>query len=566
VRIDDAFGAPQVNGTATATAMTIGGLRLDTAEATATVEGGATRFTAAARGPDLDLSGGGSLAGAAGQQTVRIDTLAGTAFRFPVQLNQPVTISLDGSQSRIAGATLALGGGTVRVDGAVAPRLDLTVVVESVAASVANTFAPELGAEGAVSGRATVTGDPASPEIAWEATWSGLSTAATRNAGLPGLSLAARGDATRTATDIAASLTGAGLSLAISGQAPFSGPGLNIRAEGDAPLALLALESDRELRLAGTARVNIAVTGSAAAPAINGSVVLADATLADTDSGFGITGANGRIDFDGQQATVRQLTGNMGQGGQATVTGTVAVGGPGMPADLAIRVVNGRYADGTTINTTFNADLAVSGPLLGNGTISGRVDLGRTEIQLPDRVGSATAIEVRHVNPPAGFSPPTPRLRPGQPRSAGPGPTGGGLQLDVQLTGNSGVFVRGFGIDAELGGALRVGGSTGNPQAVGGLQMRWGRIEVLGRRFEFTRGQITFSGNLTPYVDFAATTGRRTPPSPSTSSDRRTTRRSASPRRPTCRRRRSSRGSCSSAASARCRRCRRRSWSTRWRN
>jgi translocation and assembly module TamB len=36
--------------------------------------------------------------------------------------------------------------------------------------------------------------------------------------------------------------------------------------------------------------------------------------------------------------------------------------------------------------------------------------------------------------------------------------------------------------------------------------MRWGRIEVLGRRFEFTRGQITFAGDLMPFVDFAATT------------------------------------------------------------
>jgi translocation and assembly module TamB len=271
------------------------------------------------------------------------------------------------------------------------------------------------------------------------------------------------------------------------------------------PPAGLALEADRELRLAGVARVNLAVTGSAAAPAISGTVTLADATIADIDSGFGVTGAGGTIDFDGQRATIRQLAGRMGQGGEVSVTGSVATAQAGLPADLAIRVSNGRHSDGT-INTTFSANLAVNGPLLGNGRVSGQIDLGRTEIQLPDRVGTAGAIEVRHINAPPGFSPPEPRLRPGADQTATAATGGGGLALDVQLTGNSGVFVRGFGIDSEFGGSLRIAGTTGGPQAVGALQMRWGRIEVLGRRFEFTRGQITFAGDLMPYVDFAATT------------------------------------------------------------
>ncbi len=504
--VDDAFGTPQVRGNATASAIDVGGLRIDTAQANATVEGGATRFTATARGPDIDLSGSGSLSGASGTPTLRIDALNGTAFRFPVALSQPVTIALDETQSRITGATLALGGGTVRVDGAVSPALDLTVVASNVAASVANGFVPGLGAEGTVSGRATVTGQAAEPAIAWSATWNGLRTASTAAAGLPGLSLTARGNATRSATSIEANLSGAGLALTITGQAPFAGAGLNIRAQGTAPLALLAAQSDRELRLAGTARVNLTVTGAASAPAIAGTIDLVDAVMADTESGFGITGASGRIDFNGQQATIRQISGRMLQGGDITVAGAVDVVGSGLPAALTVRITNGRYSDGATINTTLNASLAVNGPLLGGGVVSGTINLGRTEIQLPDRVGSASAIEVRHVNTPAGFVPPQPRLRPRGQAQATPSRGGGGLALDITLAAPAGVFVRGFGIDSELGGSLRVGGTTASPQAAGGLQMRWGRIEVLGRRFDFTHGELTFSGDLMPYVEFAATT------------------------------------------------------------
>ncbi len=500
IAIDDAFGTPQIRGTASASAMTVGGVRLDTAGATATVEGGATKFEATAKGPDVDLSGSGHLADTA----VTIDTLRGTAFRFPVALNQPVTINLDGPQSKIVGASLALGGGSVRVDGAVAPQLDLTIVVTNVAASVANGFSPGLGAEGSLSGRATVTGQPASPAFDWQVDWTGFRVAAARDAGLPALALKASGKGTSTASSVAATLSGAGLSLTVNGHVPFSGAGLNLRASGTAPLALLALRSDRELRLAGNARVDLAISGTLAAPATNGTIDLVDATMADGETGFGVSGANGRITFDGRRATIQQVTGRFAQGGDIAITGSIATDQASLPADLTVRITNGRYSDGNVINTTFSGNLAVKGPLLGNGTVSGQIDLGRTEIQLPDRLGgSATAIDVQHVNAPAGFVPPEPRARPA---AAGGAPTGGGLTLDVALSGNRGVFVRGFGIDAELGGALRIAGSTGNPQAIGGLQLQRGRIEAFGRRFEFTRGTLTFAGSLVPVVDFSATT------------------------------------------------------------
>jgi translocation and assembly module TamB len=277
-----------------------------------------------------------------------------------------------------------------------------------------------------------------------------------------------------------------------------------VKANGTAPLALLALESNRELRLAGTARVNLALSGSLGAVATAGTVDLADATLADTNTGFGIAGASGRITFDGQRATVQQLSGRLAQGGDISVAGSVVINQPGLPAALTVKIANGRYADGKTINAAFNAGLAINGPILGNGIVSGTVNLGRTEIQLPDRLaGSATAIDVRHVNAPKGFVPPKAReaASGGGPASA----SGGGLRLDVALAATSGLFVRGFGIDSELGGSLRLAGTTGSPQTVGAFKMSRGRIETLGRRFDFQSGDLTFAGDLIPYLDFSAT-------------------------------------------------------------
>ena len=499
--ITDLFGTPKVRGDASASAVNVGGRRLDTVKAAATGEGGATRIEASARGPDIDLSTVVRLADAA----VTIDTLKGTAFGTPVGLSQPVTIALDGGTTRVVGATLTLGGGSVRVEGAVSPQIDLTVNATTLAASVVNGFSPGLGAEGSLSGRARITGTPSSPTIDWQADWTGFALAATRGAGLPALAINASGKSTITASTVAARLSGAGLALAVDGQVPFSGPGLDVKANGTVPLALLTLSSGRELRLAGNAKVNVAVGGALAAPAMTGAVDLVDATIVDGETGFGISGASGRIDFDGRKATVEKISGRFPQGGTVDLAGSVTTDQSDLPADLTLRVSNGRYADGNTVNTTFSGDLAVKGPLLGNGVVSGTINLGRTEIQLSDRMaGSANAIEVRHVNTSPDFVAP---IAPANPDAgAGSAPAGGGLNLDISLAANSGLYVRGFGIDAELGGSLKVGGTSRSPQAVGGFQMQRGRMDAIGRRFTFTTGTLTFSGSLVPIVDFAATT------------------------------------------------------------
>lgn len=502
VRIDDAFGQLQVAGNVDAAGVAIGSIQLDSARMSAVVEGTTTRFEATAKGPDIDLTGAGSLASDAGDQVLRISALTGEAFGFPVRLAQPAALRI-GNQTAVETASLALGGGRITVAGAVSPRLDLNARIESVAASVVNQFSPGLGAEGTISGTVTVTGTPDNPAIAWQADWSGFSIAETRSSGLPGLTVSAEGDATLDATTIAASVSGAGgLALDISGRVPFAGDP-QIRAAGSAPLELLGVVVDRELRLGGTARVDLTVAGLSS---ISGTVTLVDATIVDVDTALGVTGVAGQIRLNGEQATIERLSGRMAQGGDITVAGSVTIDpAAGLPANLTINVQNGRYNDGTTVDATYTAALTISGPILTTGSIGGRVDIARAEILLPERFGGGQALNVQHINTEPGFVAP---VKPSPPPPAeGPARSGGlGLDLTVASSNRSAIIVRGFGLDAALGGSLRITGSTGNPVTVGGFEMSRGRIEVLGRRFEFTTGRLTFAGELIPILDFQAST------------------------------------------------------------
>jgi translocation and assembly module TamB len=200
---------------------------------------------------------------------------------------------------------------------------------------------------------------------------------------------------------------------------------------------------------------------------------------------------------------VERISGRLAQGGQIAIAGTVDINGAQFPSNLTVRVENGRYNDGRVVNALFNANMAINGPLLGGGTLSGTIVLGRTEIQLPDRLGGgATAIDVTHVNTEPGFRAPQLRDSAGATGKS----TSGNLRVAIDLTNTGGILVRGFGIDSEFGGSLRITNTIADPLAAGAFQMRWGRIEFLGKRFELVSGTLTFSGDLVPVVNFTAAT------------------------------------------------------------
>ncbi|MDP3896488.1 MAG: translocation/assembly module TamB domain-containing protein, partial [Mesorhizobium sp.] len=145
--------------------------------------------------------------------------------------------------------------------------------------------------------------------------------------------------------------------------------------------------------------------------------------------------------------------------------------------------------------------ITIKGPLLSTPVLAGRIDLGRTVITLPEKLpGALTKLNVQHKNASGAVDAQAEAMKPAQ-ASGG----GGGLTLDLIVDAPSQIFVQGRGLDAELGGTIRLTGSTAAPQATGLFTLRRGRFSILGRRLDFTRGTLGFAGSLVPTIDFEAT-------------------------------------------------------------
>ena len=372
-------------------------------------------------------------------------------------------------------------------------------------------MAGNRGLQGVISGAAQLRGTLAAPAAAFDLRGAGVSARALSDAGLTPLALSATGRFERNVLTLGAAevSNGQGLAVSAAGRVPLAGPGLDLRASGSAPLTVAnTLLAERTAQATGILRFDMTATGSLAAPRFGGSVALAGGGFIDPQTNLRLQDISLDAALEGQQVTLRSFRAAVPAGGSITAAGTVSLAA-GNPADMTVRFDRVRYTDGTFIATTLDGQLRLLGPATGGGgVLSGDINLGRTEISVAEALG-ANALEVleevRHVNTPPGVE--TTLRRAGLDQSRRPQATGRrGLVTDIRINAPNQIFVRGRGLDVELGGSLRVQGPTNDLAPVGEFTMRRGRLDVLGQRITFDSGSLQLVGNLDPQINFVAET------------------------------------------------------------
>ncbi|WP_275785477.1 translocation/assembly module TamB domain-containing protein [Pararhizobium gei] len=449
----------------------------------------------------------GDIKTAAGTTTVNLASFTASPKKLPLKLAAPTTITIRNGTVDLRNLTIDASGGTVAVSGTAGERLDLGVKLNALPAQLANTFSPSLGAKGQISGTIGIKGTPQSPDVSYDLRWANAMVAQASAAGVPSLDVTAKGQFVNNRLTLDTAVSGGGLSFRGGGSLGMTGNRpMDMKFSGNLPFGLAAgLLAEQGFTLTGAANVDLSVTGAVTAPVINGTITTAGARLVDVRRNLALGDLTASVALDGKQARISRLSGKLASGGGIDVTGTVGIApGSGFPADLAIRLDNATYIDGSLVTATVDGALTLKGPLTSAPVLGGTVKIEKAAITIPEKLpASLSEINIKHKNAPAKVRRMVADVR----KDEGGDGAGGsdGIAFDLTVSAPGRLFVRGRGVNAELGGDLTIRGTAAQPSVSGAFRMRRGRLEILGKRLDFSDGTISFGGNLIPTLDLDAT-------------------------------------------------------------
>lgn len=311
--------------------------------------------------------------------------------------------------------------------------------------------------------------------------------------------------------DWAVDLTGTGpgaTNATLNGRVSMSGQNVDLAAMGTVQAEILnPLLAPRNV--AGPVAFDLRMVGQPGLSSLTGRIEATGARLIAPTYGIAVGDLNFRADLSGGRADIR-AAGTVRDGGSVALQGPVDLNAP-YSADLSVTLSRVRLRSPALYDTRVSGGLSIAGPALAGALISGRLDLEETEIRIAAAGFAASAFDgdirhqrdsaaVRETRARAGLSGGTTGSAPGSSRSRSRFP------LDVTISAPNRLFVRGRGLDAELGGSLRLTGSTDAIVPVGEFNLIRGRLDLLGKRLTIDDGRVQLQGALVPTIRFSAST------------------------------------------------------------
>ncbi len=258
--------------------------------------------------------------------------------------------------------------------------------------------------------------------------------------------------------------------------------------------------------LDGQVRYDLTLNGPFRPASVSGRITLSNGRFSDPGLGASLEGIEALAQVQGGQAQV-SATARLSTGGLIRVDGPVGLEPP-FQSRLSITLDRLRLVDPELFEAILGGSLSVDGPLAGGAVIAGAVQLFEAELRVPDS-GFASAgalLNLTHVNEPGAVR--ETRIRAGLIDTGGGAPTKSGtgrpFRFDLTVSAPSRVFIRGRGIDAELGGQIRLAGTTDAVVPSGQFSLIRGRLDILGRRLVLSEAELQLAGSMIPTLRVVA--------------------------------------------------------------
>jgi translocation and assembly module TamB len=441
------------------------------------------------------LAGGpASLSGAAtidaSGETATLSALQAGWKGETLRLLGPARIGFAGGVS-VDRLRMGLRQAVLDVSGKVSPTLDMTASLRNLPADIVTMFAPNIPADGTLRADARLTGPTAKPSGTVSLAATGLRMRSGPGRALPAASVTAKAALAGGTADVDAAVTAGSTRITVTGRAPTGAGPLALRVGGALDLALLdPILSANAQRVRGRLALDASVGGTLAAPALSGTVRLSDGEVQDFAQGLHLTAMTAVLRAQGDSVRIEQFHATAGPG-TITAGGTIGVLAPEIPVDLTLTARGARPLSSDLLTAALNADLTLRGQALGALAIGGTVLIQRADIRIPERLPAN--VPVLNVRLPNQKPPPPPAPAPA-------------IAMNVTVNAPEQIFVRGRGLDAELGGQVHLQGTLADLQPSGGFQLRRGTFSLAGQTLTFSKGEVSFVGDgLTdPSLDFVA--------------------------------------------------------------
>ncbi|MEM7497249.1 MAG: translocation/assembly module TamB domain-containing protein [Pseudomonadota bacterium] len=430
---------------------------------------------------------------AEGPLEAEIATLSLRLGEAEAALDSPLRLRSRGSATAVEGLALTLPGG--RITG------DTTLYANGAAGTLALDFA-DLGrlkelAEASPVKRGSLRLDArfdtrrgsAGAEIDGQARNLAFDQAVAAIGDL-GLDLTSRWDGRRIENDIALSgpfgdpfRVNAALGLVPSGGLAPRVPddaGLDgtVRWEGDVgDLWVLVPLPDHVLD--GRLLIDLALAGTIDTPQVDGRVEMREGQYQNLDAGTILTHLS--LDTELQSTDTFTLVFSGRDGASGTVEGRLALSPRGL--DASVKADSAVLVRRDDVTAQISTDIAVRGPL-DSLDVTGRTLIERAEVRLinatPPSVATLGDVRIK-----------------GAPIEENGDGAGGTINLDLSVEAPRDVFVRGRGLDSEWRIDLDITGTAAQPRMVGSVERIRGILDLLGRRFDLTEGEVQFTGGRT---------------------------------------------------------------------
>ena len=257
--------------------------------------------------------------------------------------------------------------------------------------------------------------------------------------------------------------------------------------------------------ISGLVRFNGSMNGQPGIEALRLNASLSQGRYALPGAGIAFADIEAQARLNGLTAdidvTTRSLT-----GGTGAIRGRIRLD-QGAEADLSVTVNELVVQQPQLFDASVSGTVRLLGQLGAGALVSGQVNVNTAEIRIPNSPLGRNGFNLQgltHVGESAASL--DTRVNAGIATGTRVGGAPVPLRLDLQLNAPGRVFVRGRGLDAELGGTLRLGGTTRAVIPAGNFSLIRGRLDLLGNRFTLTDGSASMVGSFMPFIRLTATT------------------------------------------------------------